>query len=434
MVDPSVIAGISAALEAAPDNDPLRVHLAALLLDADPVAALKHCAVLLARKPDHAEALRIAALAADSTGDKQRAEGYRRLHQALATPAKDSPAPPPPQQVQPGEDSEEGSEDDPDDDAEPRPARPGGRRLRLVHGKGEPEQAGAWEVERETVTLADVAGMETVKKRLRIAFLEPMKNPKMMKAFGKSLRGGLLLYGPPGCGKTFIARAAAGELGARFMAVGLSDVLDMWLGQSERNLHEIFETARRNAPCVLFFDEVDALGRKRSLVRNSAEHNVINQLLSELDSVKADNQGLFILAATNHPWDVDTALRRPGRFDRTLLVLPPDKPARESVLRYHFKDRPTEGIDVAWLAGKTDGFSGADLAHLCDSATEYAMEESIESGVTRSVTMADAKRALKELKPSTRPWFDIARNYAQFSNEGGAYDDLLQYLREQRFI
>jgi SpoVK/Ycf46/Vps4 family AAA+-type ATPase len=256
----------------------------------------------------------------------------------------------------------------------------------------------------------------------------------MMKAFGKSLRGGLLLYGPPGCGKTFIARATAGELGARFMSVGLSDVLDMWLGQSERNLHEIFESARRNAPCVLFFDEVDALGRKRSLVRNSAEHNVINQLLAELDSIKADNQGLFILAATNHPWDVDTALRRPGRFDRVLLVLPPDKAAREGVLRYHLRDRPTDGIDIAWLAGKTDGFSGADLAHLCDSATEFAMEESIASGATRPVTMADAKRALKEIKPSTRPWFDIARNYAQFANEGGVYDDLLQYLRDQRYI
>jgi SpoVK/Ycf46/Vps4 family AAA+-type ATPase len=438
MVDPSVIAGISAALEAAPDNDPLRLHLATLLADTDPAEALKHCAVLLARKPDHTEALRLAALAADATGDKPRAEGYRRLHQALATPAKDSPAPPPAKQVKAGKDPEvdpdEESERDSDDDAEPHAAAPGGRRLRLVQGGGDPEQTSPWEVERETVTLADVAGMETVKKRLRIAFLEPMKNPKMMKAFGKSLRGGLLLYGPPGCGKTFIARATAGELGARFMAVGLSDVLDMWLGQSERNLHEVFETARRNAPCVLFFDEVDALGRKRSLVRNSAEHNVINQLLSELDSVKADNQGLFILAATNHPWDVDTALRRPGRLDRTLLVLPPDKQARESVLRYHLKDRPTEGIDVGWLAGKTDGFSGADLAHLCDSATEYAMEDSIESGVTRSITMADAKRALKEVKPSTRPWFDIARNYAQFSNEGGAYDDLLQYLREQRFI
>jgi SpoVK/Ycf46/Vps4 family AAA+-type ATPase len=296
------------------------------------------------------------------------------------------------------------------------------------------EDESPWEVEREEVTLADVSGMETVKKRLRLAFLEPLKNPDMMKLYGKSLRGGLLLYGPPGCGKTFIARATAGELGARFMAVGLSDVLDMWLGQSERNLHEIFETARRNAPCVLFFDEIDALGRKRSLVRNSAEHNVINQLLAEMDSVKGDNQGLFILAATNHPWDVDTALRRPGRLDRVLLVLPPDRQAREGILRYHLRGRPAEAVDFAWLANKSDGFSGADLAHLCDSATELAMESSIDTGTTRPISMADFKKALKDVKPSTRPWFDIARNYAQFSNEGGAYDDLVHYLRDQKLL
>ena len=445
MVDPSVIAGISAALEAAPDNDPLRIHLATLLLDVDPDESLKHCTVLLGRKPDHAEALQVAARAAEALGDQDRAESYRRLHQALSSSASGGSAPESPtgRPTTSGEDYggtnaapsviETSHKADPAEHSDtPQPA---GRRLRLVHGGGaDPEEASPWEVEKETITLADVAGMEAVKKRLRIAFLEPLKNPQMMKAYGKSLRGGLLLYGPPGCGKTFIARATAGELGARFMSVGLSDVLDMWLGQSERNLHEIFETARRNAPCVLFFDEVDALGRKRSLVRNSAEHNVINQLLSELDSIKADNQGLFILAATNHPWDVDTALRRPGRFDRVLLVLPPDKAAREGVLRYHLRDRPTDAIDVSWLAGKTDGFSGADLAHLCDSATEFAMEDSIESGVTRPVNMADARRALKEIKASTRPWFDIARNYAQFANEGGAYDELLQYLRDQRYV
>jgi SpoVK/Ycf46/Vps4 family AAA+-type ATPase len=426
MVDPNVIAGIVSALEAAPENDPLRLHLASLLLEADPDEALKHCTVLLGTKPDHIDALDIAARAAEALGDTSRAEGYRRLHTSLTS----EPVP-----ETNSSDARETDSELPEEQSETQPLDQGGARLRLVQG-GAPdlEDESLWEVERETVTLVDVSGMETVKKRLRLAFLEPLKNPEMMKLYGKSLRGGLLLYGPPGCGKTFIARATAGELGARFMAVGLSDVLDMYLGQSERNLHEIFETARRNAPCVLFFDEVDALGRKRSLVRNSAEHNVINQLLAEMDSVKADNQGLFILAATNHPWDVDTALRRPGRLDRVLLVLPPDKEARESILQYHLRGRPAEKVDFPWLANKTVGFSGADLAHLCDSATELAMEDSIETGTTRPISMADFKKALKEVKPSTRPWFDIARNYAQFSNEGGAYDDLLQYLRDQRYL
>jgi hypothetical protein len=115
--------------------------------------------------------------------------------------------------------------------------------------------------------------------------------------------------------------------------MGTSDIIDMFVGQSERNIHELFEIARRNAPCVLFLDEVDAIGQKRSQLRHTPMRSAVNQLLLELDDVSGNNEGVFLLAATNHPWDVDSALRRPGRFDRTLLVLPPDAAAREGVLR-----------------------------------------------------------------------------------------------------
>ena len=128
--------------------------------------------------------------------------------------------------------------------------------------------------------------MTQVKERLEAAFLAPMRNPELRKLYGKSLRGGLLLYGPPGCGKTFIARAVAGELGARFMAVSFADIIDMFVGQSERNIHELFEIARRNAPCVLFLDEVDAIGQKRSQLRNTPMRSAVNQLLLELDDVE----------------------------------------------------------------------------------------------------------------------------------------------------
>ena len=190
----------------------------------------------------------------------------------------------------------------------------------------------AGEVEQAGVRLADVAGMQQVKERLESAFLMPMRNPELRRLYGKSLRGGLLLYGPPGCGKTFIARAVAGELGARFYPVSLVDVLDMYIGESERKLRAIFDTARRNAPCVLFLDEVDAIGHKRTDLRGSGLRSVVQALLSELDGIEDSNEGVFILAATNHPWDVDSALRRPGRFDRMLLVLPPDEDARRAVL------------------------------------------------------------------------------------------------------
>ncbi len=416
--DPSIISAIAAAVEGSPGNLPLRLHLATLLLDAGrPAEALEHCTTVLGREPDNREALRKAADAAFKTGDTVRAISYGRLLDALGSSlldAADATPPPAPERRQ-----------------EAAPTDKTAIRLPSLEDEGE---VGAWEAERPLLTLADVAGMEAVKRRLNLAFLAPMKNPDLRKLYGKSLRGGLLLYGPPGCGKTFIARATAGELGAKFLAVGLSDVLDMWIGSSEKNLHEIFETARRSRPCVLFFDEIDALGHKRSQMRNNAGRNVVNQLLAEMDSVDADNEGVFILAATNHPWDIDTGLRRPGRLDRTLLVLPPDAAARESVLRLHSKDRPLEGVDFAALAAKTEDYSGADLAHVCEAAAELALEDSLATGKVRPIGMNDFKRGLKDVRPSVRPWFETARNYALYANEGGVYDELLDYLRARRIL
>ena len=385
MIDPAVIAALETAVAAAPDNAVLRKHLIQLLLDAERFAdAIPHAAQLIARTPDDAEALQL--LTRATKGKK-----------------------------------EESTEPERKADVVP---------LRIVRGGEGGSFAG--EVEQSTVTLKDVAGMESVKRRLDLAFLAPMRNPEMRRMYGKQLRGGLLLYGPPGCGKTFVARAVAGELGARFINIGLSDVLNMWLGESERNVHDIFENARANAPCVLFFDELDALGRKRSLMRNSSERNVVNQLLAELDSVGADNEGVFVLAATNHPWDVDSALRRPGRLDRTLLVLPPDLEARKAILESALDGRPAEGIDIDSLAKMTDLYSGADLVHLAEAATELAMEDSLQSGKARPIGMDDFRRALRDVKPSTRAWFSTARNYAEFANEGGMFDDLVEYLRKNK--
>lgn len=425
-VDPSIIAALSAALTNDPDNVALRLHVAALCLDnRDPAAALKHYSIILAKQPDHLEALEKAAAAAEQTGDVIRAHSYRKLFEALSwnraknliddlEPSQPSAPENAPSSVPMGLDSF-------------------GPRIPVRQEAKDPEPE-AWDVEKPDVTLADVAGMVDVKRRLNVAFLAPLRNPDMMKLYGKSLRGGLLLYGPPGCGKTFIARATAGEIGARFVSVGLTDVVDMWLGQSEKNLHEIFETARRNKPCVLFFDEIDALGRKRSLTRDSAGRGIINQLLSEMDGTGGDNDGVFILAASNHPWDVDVALRRPGRLDRTLLVLPPDQPARDSIVKAGMRGKPVEKLDTAWIASKTEDFSGADVVHLCDSAVEFAMEDSLATGTARPVRMDDFKKALKEVRASVRPWFDTAKNYALFSNEGGVYDDLLAYLRSRRMV
>lgn len=422
-IDQSVIEALEKALAAEPENDSLRLHLASLLYESGQFkVALAHCQTTLNRQPAHPDALEKAAQSAEKLGDANLADGYRRLFNALS-----NPSPPLPRRADSYK-HEEWSEfiDD---------APPGGKiPLAESYGADENVENFVCEIEQSDLRLADVAGMEKVKRRLHLAFLAPLKNPEMQKLYGKSLRGGLLLYGAPGCGKTFIARAVAGELGANFISVGLSDVLDMWIGNSEKNLHAIFERARRNAPCVLFFDELDALGRKRSLSRNSG-HGAINQLLAELDGMNQSNEGVFVLAATNHPWDVDTALRRPGRLDRTLLVLPPDAPARAAVLNFHLRGRPTDAtVDVAAVAKQTEEFSGADLAHLVESAVELAMEESLETGNVRSISQTDFKRALREVKPSTRSWFEIAKNYALFANDGGVYDDLLEYLKERRMV
>ncbi|MEU4220802.1 ATP-binding protein, partial [Actinoplanes sp. NPDC026623] len=310
---------------------------------------------------------------------------------------------------------------------------------RFAAAGDEPEPVGghadrAHDVERATITLADVGGMDEVKQRLELAFLGPLRNPELRSLFGKSLRGGLLLYGPPGCGKTFLARAVAGEMGAGFISLSIVDVLNMWVGSSERNLHDLFTAARAHAPCVLLLDEIDALGHKRHQLSSSAMRTLVNQLLTELDGVDGNNDGVFVLAATNAPWDVDAALRRPGRLDRTVLVLPPDAAARGAILEYHLRDRPIAGIDLRALAAATEHFSGADLAHVCETAAEFAMRDAITTGEVRMISQRDMTTAVREVRPSTGAWFASARNVAMFGNESGEYDDLAAYLKKRKLL
>lgn len=264
-----------------------------------------------------------------------------------------------------------------------------------------------------------------------MSFLAPLKNPELRAMYGKSLRGGLLLWGPPGCGKTFLARAVAGELQAAFLAVSLADVLDMYIGNSEKNVHALFEQARDAAPCVLFLDEIDAIGQKRSLTRNNAMRGSVNQLLTELDGVDSANEGVFVLGATNHPWDVDEALVRPGRLDRKVFVSPPDLDARLHILATHFRERPCERLDLKQAARATAGYSGADIAHLCDTAAELALMDSIERGTPRPIQQADLSAALREVRSSLGPWLETSRNVVLYANQSGDYDDLAAYLKKR---
>lgn len=290
--------------------------------------------------------------------------------------------------------------------------------------------AAAFDLERPRLRLSDVGGMQQAKLRLEASFLAPLRNPELRSMYRKSLRGGLLMYGPPGCGKTYLARALAGELEAGFISVQITDILDPMLGTSERNVSELFLAARRAAPCVLFFDEVDALGQRRSQTRNSALRGTINQLLTELDGVDQDNEGVFVLAATNQPWDVDPALRRPGRLDRTVLILPPDAEAREAIFRHHLQRRPIAGIDLGRLAKRAEGMSGADIAYATELAAENALLASVASGDPRPIRMDDLTSALDSIRPSIGPWLETARNLVTFGQDDGTYAELRGYLKK----
>ena len=286
-------------------------------------------------------------------------------------------------------------------------------------------------LERPKIGFDSVGGMEELKEEIRLKIIYPLNNAELYKAYGKTIGGGILMYGPPGCGKTHMARATAGEINASFISVGLNDVLDMWLGNSERNLHDLFEQARRSTPCVLFFDEVDALASKRTDLRQSAARQTINQFLSELDGVQYSNEGVLILAATNAPWHLDSAFRRPGRFDSILFVPPPDLAARAAVLRLLCKGKPVDNIDFELIAKKTDKLSGADLKSVVDTAVEAKLQEAMKTGIPKPLTTKDLQKAAKAVRPSTREWFGTAKNYAVHANQDGTYDDILNYLNQR---
>ncbi|MBA4608323.1 AAA family ATPase [Aeromicrobium sp. Marseille-Q0843] len=398
-----------AALEAAPEQHDLRLQVARMLLERGRVdEAAEHASIVLRARPSDAAALEVLTRAASGT----------------AAPHE----PPDATNVEGGFDWSQ-AEDDLDLDLPP-PFVSQGEKV----GAGGSDVDPVLDIDTEVVVLDDVGGLDSVKQRINEAFLDPMRPPEIAQAFGTSLRGGLILYGPPGCGKTFIAKAIAGGLGVRFLTASIADVMGPYQGESEKNLQRLFAAARELAPAVLFLDEIDGLGAKRSGIGSgfSGMRAVVNQLLIELDSVGSDNDGLFVLAATNQPWEVDQALLRPGRFDRMLLVVPPDAPARAAIVQKAFARRPIAGIDVDAIVARTEGFSGADLTHLVEASAQKALTRSLGDGQVRPIGMDDVVAALAEIRPSTTSWLQSARNVVEFANADGRYDELEAYLKSRR--
>lgn len=283
-----------------------------------------------------------------------------------------------------------------------------------------------WELkEKPCEKLADVAGLDAVKQELREKVIEPFTHPELYERFKVKVGGGILMYGPPGNGKTFVARAIAGELDAAFFNVNASQIKDKYVGETEKNLQRLFDEARQHDRAVLFLDEVDHLLAKRG----NRKVGTVAQFLALTDGLVKNTNCMLVLAATNKPWMLDEAVIRPGRLGTHIYVGPPDAPARQAIIAYSLKDTPVaEDLSSENLADRTDGYSGADIAELCDRAKRSALARQLAAGTEEQITNADFDTALKKVRPSVTPamlrefeaWRDTRRGPA---DAAAALDD-----------
>lgn len=292
------------------------------------------------------------------------------------------------------------------------------------------EQQPASQPKRPKLGFDDIGGLEAVKAQMRRKIIAPFLNKGLFQQFRRKSGGGILMYGPPGCGKTMLARALAQECQAEFINVSAAGVLEPLVGLAEKRLAEIFAEARRKRPVVLFFDEIEALAQKRQFESTAKVNSVVSVLLTEMDGFESENEGVLLLGATNVPWSLDSAFRRPGRFDRSIFVPPPDKVARRFILDALLRERPVEaGINLGPVIERTVGFSGADLASLVETAVDFAIADSEAAGKVCPISTDHLLEALREVRPTTGEWLGQARNHAEYANTDGLYDDLAAFLK-----
>ncbi len=247
-----------------------------------------------------------------------------------------------------------------------------------------------------------VIGMDKVKKYLYENVVLAIQKPDLFKKYGKKLGVGLLLYGPPGTGKTFVVNAIAGESNANVIIARINQIVDMYTGNTEKNLHAIFEQARQNAPCIIFFDELDALGVKRGSGgdggggESSAMRLAVNQFLVEMNGVEANPEGIFVIGATNNPWDIDPALKRSGRFGDAVYIPPPKYKDRKGLFELYTRNKPRGWLNYGRLARATSGYSPADIERVCDKAAMRPLLHEHEHQTARKLDMHDMMAILKD--------------------------------------
>ena len=305
----------------------------------------------------------------------------------------------------------------------------GSRRELETTEKPEEEKAKSFILaEKPNIRFKDVAGLEGVKEQIKEAIVYPFKYPDEYKYFGVKGGGGILLYGPPGCGKTMLAAAAAGECDAVFINLKISDIKDKYVGESEKRVKEVFELARSYEKAIIFFDEIDALAGERSESKTGHERSLVNELLSQMDGLesKGSEKRYLVLAATNMPWDVDIALRRAGRFDTTIFIPHPDFEARKKILEIGLKDKPCS-VDIEKLAAMTDGFASAEIIDICDKAARIPLRERIkEEKPRREITMIDFEKVLKGRKTVLSSWYPKAVKEVASTEEAEMFSVLIE--------
>ncbi len=273
--------------------------------------------------------------------------------------------------------------------------------------------------EKPKLRFDDIAGLDDVKEQIRVKMIYPFTHPEQAKKYKVRTGGGILLYGPPGTGKTMIAKAVAGELDASFFAIAPSEILNKWVGESEKNIRKLFDAARACEKAVIFIDEVESLvPKRRDSEAGGVMQRVVPQILSELDGFDVrEGQHVLFLGATNEPWNIDYAMLRPGRLDEKVHVGLPDLAARRKILELNLKDIPLGAdVDLDALAGRLQGYSGADLAYLCRKVAEQKFLESVEKSSEHPIGRSDFERVLAKLRPSVSA-ADLER-FRRFKTEG----------------
>ncbi|MGC8547986.1 MAG: AAA family ATPase [Candidatus Micrarchaeia archaeon] len=264
---------------------------------------------------------------------------------------------------------------------------------------------------KSNITFKDVVGLEKQKELIYENIILAIRKPELLRAYGKKLGLGVLFYGPPGNGKTFIVNAIAGETQSNVIVVRIHEIVDMYAGNTEKNLHAVFEQARQHTPCILFFDEIDALGMKRDSggEQMSYMRMAVNAFLTEMDGVEKNPEGIFVIGATNQPWDMDPALKRSGRFGERIYFPPPNYKARKAAFKYNTRNMPLGRISFGRLARATMGFSQADIADVCDKAALIPAVEEDKTGRKRKVMMKDFLRMIKEHGSTLDEWYGMMR-------------------------